>query len=943
MSGEERMVSTEADGGTGPRWFGGVKTAAAVAALVMVSVVPASASGEPQCADSTMYVVAHQDDTLIFTSPALLHDIQAGDCVQTVFVTAGDANDDETYWSGREAGAEAAYADLAQVDDEWSYSTRDVAGVPVRVATLDAAPQVSLVYLRLPDGADRDGDGGSRYGYQSIKKLWQGTLAQIDAVDGSASYTRQGLIDTLHVLMETALPTRIVTQDYVGELGDADNVDHHVTALFTRAAHDLYTTAHVLVSYMGYGVTSLPSNVAGADLAAKQSAYYAYAAHDPKICQTPEACAGRPESQWLSREYVVASEDGGSDPGAQRVNVAQQATATASSADVAAQEGPEKAIDGVAAGYPQAPTNEWATVKGKAGSWLQLSWPQPQTIDRVVLYDRPNPTDQVTSGLLTFADGYEIAVSGLPNDGSPLTVNFSQRSTTSLRFTATSVLKGTLNVGLAEIEAWSPNAGQGSPQLPVANAGADQQVEPGALVTLSGAASSDPEDRPLSYVWSQVSGPSVSLSSSSVVAPTFTAPSGPATLTFSLVVRAGSQSSVADTVTVGVAAPAPSKGSVNVASAADVTASSQNVAEGQSASKAVDNIVSGYPADASAEWSTVKGKAGSWIQLSWASAQTLERVVFYDRPNEADRVTSGTLTFSDGSSVDVGALPDDGTALVVPFPERSTTSLRFTVTGTSSTTLNVGLAELEAWTSGPVDPPVVVLPTARAGDDQAVKSGDLVTLDGSASSSGSGGALTYAWEQTDGPVVQLSSTSSSAPSFSAPEGPASLVFALTVSNSAGTSTTDAVTVTVAPPLPGGTARNVAPIATISASSQNLADGQGALKAVDGVVAGYPENATAEWSTIKGKVGSWLGFEWSQPQTVSKVVLYDRPNPADNITGATLMFGDGSQVTTGPLPNDGSPLVVAFPARTVTDMGVVVTGVLKGTVNVGLAEVEVWTQ
>ncbi len=37
-----------------------------------------------------MAVVAHQDDSLLFLSPDLLHDIQAGDCVTTVYVTAGD-------------------------------------------------------------------------------------------------------------------------------------------------------------------------------------------------------------------------------------------------------------------------------------------------------------------------------------------------------------------------------------------------------------------------------------------------------------------------------------------------------------------------------------------------------------------------------------------------------------------------------------------------------------------------------------------------------------------------------------------------------------------------------------------------------------------------------------------------------------------------------------
>jgi len=216
-----------------------------------------------------------------------------------------------------------------------------------------------------------------------------------------------------------------------------------------------------------------------------------------------------------------------------------------------------------------------------------------------------------------------------------------------------------------------------------------------------------------------------------------------------------------------------------------------------------------------------------------------------------------------------------------------------------------------------------------------------VSLDGSGSSPGSGGALTYAWSQTAGPGVGLSSVSVVGPSFTAPVGPAVLTFALVVSNDAGTSVADSATVTVAAP-PLSTPVNVARTATATASSQNTADGQTAAKAVDGVIDGYPNNYLAEWSTAKGKVGSWLQLVWSQAQTINRVVLYDRPNLVDQATGGTLTFSDGSTVAVGALPNDGSPLVVTFPARATTSVRFTVTSVLKGTANVGLAEIEVWT-
>ena len=59
-------------------------------------------------------------------------------------------------------------------------------------------------------------------------------------------------------------------------------------------------------------------------------------------------------------------------------------------------------------------------------------------------------------------------------------------------------------------------------------------------------------------------------------------------------------------------------------------------------------------------------------------------------------------------------------------------------------------------------------PAVNAGADQKVKSGALVTLDGSADPANAGGAITLVWTQTDGPAVTLSSSSATKPTFTAP-------------------------------------------------------------------------------------------------------------------------------------------------------------------------------
>ena len=66
------------------------------------------------------------------------------------------------------------------------------------------------------------------------------------------------------------------------------------------------------------------------------------------------------------------------------------------------------AIDGVADGYPGDKRHEWSSNHEKAGAWLMLTWSSDQQVSRVLLFDRPNLVDQVTSGKIVFSDGSEI-------------------------------------------------------------------------------------------------------------------------------------------------------------------------------------------------------------------------------------------------------------------------------------------------------------------------------------------------------------------------------------------------------------------------------------------------------------------------------------------------------------------------------------------------------
>ncbi len=86
----------------------------------------------------------------------------------------------------------------------------------------------------------------------------------------------------------------------------------------------------------------------------------------------------------------------------------------------------------------------------------------------------------------------------------------------------------------------------------MANAGPNQDVYTGSLVTLDGSGSSDPDGDPLTYNWSFASKPgdsTATLSDATIINPTFTADIE-GTYVITLLVNDGTLNSSTDTVTV---------------------------------------------------------------------------------------------------------------------------------------------------------------------------------------------------------------------------------------------------------------------------------------------------------------------------------------------------------------------------------------------------------
>ncbi|GAA5839874.1 hypothetical protein JCM9279_005192 [Rhodotorula babjevae] len=559
-------------------------------------------------------------------------------------------------------------------------------------------------------------------------------------------------------------------------------------------------------------------------------------------------------------------------------NLALSATASASSAATATSQTADKAIDGVVNGYREDGsgdyTKEWATDHQGAGATLTLLWTSPVTANQVVLFDRVNLNDQVTSATITFSDGSSVAVPALNNAGGATTVSFTAKTFTSLVFTVNSVSSTTSNVGLAEIQVFLAAA-------------------------------------------STASATSVIPASSSSVAVT--------------------SSTAASTST--AAAPA-STGSLDLALNATASASTWNDATNQTPDKAIDGVVNGYrengSGDYTKEWASDHEGAGATLALTWTSSITANRVVLFDRPNLNDQITSGYIKFSDQSTVTVPTLANDGSATTIDFASKTFSSAVFYITGVSNTTSNVGLAEFQVF--------YVAASSAAASSSAASPTPPSSAAAAASSSAASSSATLVPSDTTSSAAPAATSTRSTIVFSSAASSPAAASSASSVlpPASSAPASTSAASSTAAPAATGlvNFARQVQ---ALSASTAATATSQTADKAVDGVVNGYRENGsgdyTKEWATDHQGAGAWLQLTWSSPITLNQVVLFDRPNLNDFVTNATLSFSDGSVVSTGSLDNAGAAVYVNFTARSTTSLRFTVVSVASTTSSAGLAELQ----
>jgi hypothetical protein len=350
----------------------------------------------------------------------------------------------------------------------------------------------------------------------------------------------------------------------------------------------------------------------------------------------------------------------------------------------------------------------------------------------------------------------------------------------------------------------------------VADAGLDQTVSEGNTVMLDGSSSTDPDDGIASYLWTQTAGPAVTLTSTTAIQPTFTAPNvGPSGSSLTFVADAGLDQTVSEGNTVmldGSSSTDPDDGIASYlwtqTGGPPVTLTSTTAVQPTFTAPGVG------PSGASLAFQLTVTDSGG-LQSTDACLVDVSPV---NQPPTADAgpdqiVNEGDTVMLDGSNstdLDDGIVSyqwqqTGGPSVVLFDPLVPAPTFTAPIAGSGGVALTFMLTVTDGLGQRNSDTCTVnvtnnnVPPTANAGPDQTVDEGVMVMLDGSNSSDPDDGIASYLWTQTGGPPVTLTSTTAVQPTFMAPNvGPSgiSLTFQLTVTDTAGLQSTEACIVNV---------------------------------------------------------------------------------------------------------------------------------------------------
>lgn len=409
---------------------------------------------------------------------------------------------------------------------------------------------------------------------------------------------------------------------------------------------------------------------------------------------------------------------------------------------------------------------------------------------------------------------------------------------------------------------------------PSVEIGENQSVNEGESVALSPSVIDvDTEDEDLSYVWEQVSGPSVSLSSTSTRNISFIAPEvdQTSTITLRLTVSDQDDHSTSDTVNVVISNVDSPPNTAPIVDAGD----DFNAVSGTSVT--LNATVTDDDSTLTYNWVQIDGLVVSF------SANTAEDPVV-TLPARSERyIVTLRLSVSDG----VHVVSDD-------------------------VSITVRAADGE-------DLP----PTVHAGTDQTVSSGSQVSLAGSATDDGA--SLTTTWVHVSGPAVTLDNASNPTTGFTAPivASDQTIVLRLTADDGVNAMVSDEVNIHVLAPV-----INLPPV--VNAGSGQIVD-EGARVSLNASVTDDNNAATILWQQISGPSvvlsdANVLNPSFSAPGVDQQAVVVLRLSADDGVNDTV---SHDVSITINNISENNPPVVNAGNDQTV-DPGTLVS--LSGSAN-----------
>lgn len=257
------------------------------------------------------YISAHPDDWQLFMNPNAYKSVKtAGNKVVFIHTTAGDAGKGiggNGYYLAREEGSLRAIRFMSNAENFGLGTDMNKTYVTINGHNILKFSYRNIVayFLRLPDG-NMAGDGFPLSGYPSLQKIYNGSLQNITAVDGSTTYTSLGdLKKTIGNIVNTESQADLISfniADTNESINPNDHSDHlYSSKIIQDIALSFINKSVKLNLYVDYHSGNLSKNLSDNDYLIEVGTW---GATTSGITDNNQNSTWEPEhNSWLGRQY----------------------------------------------------------------------------------------------------------------------------------------------------------------------------------------------------------------------------------------------------------------------------------------------------------------------------------------------------------------------------------------------------------------------------------------------------------------------------------------------------------------------------------------------------------------------------------------------------------------------------------------------------------------